>query len=43
MNGFLTNDFNRTGTVGIIIIIGKSKKPWAYRAINLNHNNRDRN
>jgi hypothetical protein len=43
MTGFLTNDFNRTGRAGIIIDIGKSKKPGASRAINLDRNNRDRN
>jgi hypothetical protein len=43
MNEFLTNDFNRTGRAGIIIDIGKSKKPGASRAINLDRNNRGRN
>ena len=43
MNGFLTNDFNRTGRAGIIIDIGKGKEPGASRAINLDRNNRDRN
>jgi hypothetical protein len=42
MNGFLTKNFNRTGTAGIIIDIGKSKEPGAYRAINLYRNNKDR-
>jgi hypothetical protein len=43
MNGFLTNDVDRTGRGGIIIDIGKGKEPGASRAINLDHNNRDRN
>jgi hypothetical protein len=43
MNGFLTNDFNRTGRAGIMIDIGKGKELGASRAINLDHNNRDRN
>ena len=43
MNGFLTNDVDRTGRGGIIIDIGKGKEPGASRAINLNRNNRDRN
>ena len=43
MNGFLTNDFNRTGAVGERTDIGKSKKLGASRTINLDHNNRDRN
>ena len=42
MNGFLTNDFNRTGRAGVLINIGKSKKLGASRAISLDHNNRDR-
>ena len=41
MNGFLTNDFNRTGRAGIIIDIGKGEEPGVSRAINLDHNNRD--
>ena len=43
MNGFLTNDVDRTGRAGIIIDIGKGKELGASRAINLDHNNRDRN
>jgi hypothetical protein len=43
MNGFLTNDFKRTGRAGIIIDIGKGKELGASRDINLDHNNRDRN
>ena len=43
MNGFLTNDFNRTGRAGIMIGIGKGEELGASRAINLDHNNRDRN
>ena len=43
MNGFLTNDFNRTGAVGKRTDIGKGKKLGASRAINLDHNHRDRN
>jgi len=43
MNGFLTNDFIRTGRAGKMIDIGKGKEPGASRAINLDHKNRDRN
>ena len=43
MNGFLTNDFNRTGRAGKMIDIGKDEELGASRAINLDHNNRDRN
>ena len=43
MNGFLTNDFNRTGRAGKMIDIGKGKELGASRAINLDRNNRDRN
>jgi hypothetical protein len=43
MNGFPTNDFNRTGRAGIMIDIGKGRELGASRAINLDHNNRDRN
>ena len=43
MNGFLTHDFNRTGRAGIMIDIGKGKELGASGAINLDHNNRDRN
>jgi hypothetical protein len=42
MNGFLLNDYNRTGRAGIIIAIGKIKEPGASRAISLDRNNRDR-
>ncbi len=42
MNGFLTENFNRTGRVGIAIDTGKSKEPGASRAINLDLNNRYR-
>ena len=43
MNGFLTNDFNRTGRAGKIIDIGKGKERGASRTINLDRNHRDRN
>ena len=43
MNLFLTNDCNRTGKAGIVIDTGKGKKRGASRAINLDHNNKDRN
>ena len=43
MNGFLTNDFNRTGGAGIMITIGKSKGPGVSRDINLDRSNRNRN
>ena len=43
MNGFLTNDFNGTGRAGKIIDTGKGKEPGVSRAINLDHNHRDRN
>jgi len=43
MNGFLTDNFNRTGRAGIMINIGKSKEPGAFRAINPDRNNRDSN
>jgi hypothetical protein len=44
MNGFRTSDFNRTGRAGKTIGVGKSEEPrGASRAINLDHNNRDRN
>ena len=43
MNGFLTNDFSRTGGTGKIINAGKGKELGASRTINLDHNNRDRN
>jgi len=43
MSGFLIDNFNRTGRLGMTIDIGKGKEPGASRAINLDHNNRDRN
>jgi hypothetical protein len=43
MNGFLTNDFNETGRIGIVIDTGKDKEPGASRVINPGHNHRDRN
>ncbi len=43
MNGFVTGNFNRIGRTGIIIDIGKVKELGASRAINLDHNNRDKN
>ena len=43
MNGSIINGFNGTGRVGRAIDTGKGKEPGAYRAINLYHNNRDRN
>ncbi|HWR73613.1 MAG TPA: hypothetical protein VN604_10620 [Nitrospirota bacterium] len=43
MNEFLTDDFNRTGRAGILIDIGNGKERGASRAINLDHNNSDRN
>ena len=43
MNGFLTNNFNRTGRAGKMIDIGKGKELGASRAINLDHKNRYRN
>jgi hypothetical protein len=43
MNGFLTDDFNRTGRAGIMIGVGKGEELGASRAINVDHNNRDRN
>jgi hypothetical protein len=42
MNGFLTNNFNRTGRAGKVIDIGKGKEPGESRTINPGHNNRDR-
>ncbi|WP_148202482.1 hypothetical protein [Syntrophus aciditrophicus] len=35
MNGFLTNDFSRTGRAGRVIDIGKGKEAGVSRAINL--------
>ena len=43
MNGFLTNDFNRIGRAGKMIDVGKGEELGASRAINLDHNDRDRN
>jgi hypothetical protein len=43
MNGFLTNDFNRTGRAGKVIDVGKGKELGASGTINLDHNNRARN
>jgi hypothetical protein len=43
MNGFHTNDFNRAGRAGKMNDIGKGNEPGASRAINLDHNNRNRN
>ena len=43
MNGFLTNNFNRTGRAGKMIDVGKGEELGASTAINLDHNNRDRN
>ena len=43
MNGFLNNDFNRTGRTGKMITVGKDKELGASGTINLDHNNRDRN
>jgi hypothetical protein len=43
MNGFLTDNFDRTGRDGVMIDIGKGKEPGASRAINLDHTKRDRN
>jgi len=43
MNGSLTDDFNRTGRAGIMIDIGKGNEVGVSRAIDLDHNNSDRN
>ena len=43
MNGFLTGDFNRTGGAGTEIDIGKGEQPGAFRAINPDRTNRERN
>jgi hypothetical protein len=43
INGFLTNNFNRTGKAGKMIDIGKGKELGASRTINLDRNNRNRN
>jgi hypothetical protein len=42
MNGFLPDNFNRTGGAGKIIDIGKGTECGASRAINLDRRNRDR-
>jgi hypothetical protein len=42
MNGFLTNDFNRTGRAGKMIDVGKGEELGVSKAINLDRNNRDR-
>jgi hypothetical protein len=41
MNGFPTDNFDRTGRAGKIIDIGKDKEPGASRAINPDRNPRD--
>jgi hypothetical protein len=43
MNGFLTNDFNRTGGAGKMIDIGKGKELGVSGTISLDHNNKGRN
>jgi hypothetical protein len=43
MNGFLIDDFSRTGRTGIMIGIGNGKEPGASKAINLDRINRYRN
>jgi hypothetical protein len=43
MNGFLTNNFDRTGRAGKMIDVGKGKELGASRTINLDRNHRDRN
>ncbi len=43
MNGFLTDNFNRTGRAGRIIDTGKGKEHGASRTINIDRNNRYRN
>jgi hypothetical protein len=42
MNGFPTNDFNKTGKAGKMIDVGKGKELGVSRTINLNHNSKDR-
>jgi hypothetical protein len=37
MNGFLINDFNRTGGIGKRTDLGEDKKPGASRDIHLEH------
>lgn len=39
MNGFLTNDFNKTGRAGMIIDIGKRKEVGMSTTIEIGHNN----
>jgi hypothetical protein len=43
MNGFLPDDFSRTGGDGKIIDTGKGMEPGASRAINLDRHSRDWN
>ena len=44
MNGFLTDDLNRTGRAGMIVDIGKSKKLGVFRTIEIDQGHkRDRN
>lgn len=42
MSGFLTDGFNRTGSIGILIDIGIDKKRGALRTIDLDRYDRDR-
>jgi hypothetical protein len=42
MNRFVTNTFIRTGRPGIILDIGKGKERGVSKAIDLDHNNRNR-
>jgi len=42
MNGFLTNDFTKTGRAGKKMHIGKGRGPGASRAIARDRQNRDR-
>ena len=42
MNGFLPNDFNRTGRAGIMTDIGNGKELGVFRTISLYQNHRDR-
>ena len=43
MNGYLIDNFNRTGIHGITIAIGKGKDPGESRTIILDRNNKDGN
>jgi len=43
MNGFPTGNFSITGRAGMIIDIGKGRKPGASITINLDRNDKDRN